>query len=525
MAVYNVTNPSSAIATVEFVPVSNGNLSFFHARTAQDRGELEKWLTSNQVDQTIVAETVIHGNPVLVTHGTKAPDAMMALLRSSGSPVTLREAEHHLQPWKMRGMMSNIGQSMNLWSAWRKPGGIATDKMAFASLNFAASYVNAKFGGQKSEDPYRLAYLKQHINKVLAEHLPESAIAPDLNEDHAAVRAEPETSKTVGQRFNGFMREHSVRIGEIGLRYMGSLAMVIPIKNWKAAGEQFKAGNIGGAIQAARNKDTTNLLTGITYLVGKTTGFFAKVPDPYNPHPSTALDRFREKYVFRLSSLIETGAAGTLAVGNFKKDKNGKRDYIGGLAGAVLMGGLISRLFAPFGEKELDKEEIFAYASDMLARVPPQNIPQAIADTAAFLSDNMKTDYGKVYTHLMTDLYRYDNIAMNLGNGREINASITPGDKEHITVMEPQRAASLTDDAFAKELDAMLNSALKDMHGINLKAANDSTLHGQESHDSTDNSKTAFTRSSSALVNKIPARSLNLGSDLSHSGKPAQIMG
>ncbi len=209
-----------------------------------------------------------------------------------------------------------------------------------------------------------------------------------------------------------------MRIGEIGLRFLGSIALAFPLKNWGAAYAQLKKGSWAGAFAAARNKDSTNFYTGVTYLTGKTIGLFSKVPDPYNPaEKHTALDTVREKYLFRLSSLVEAGAAGTLAVGNFKADKNGKRDsYIGAAAGVSLTTGLLTRLFADFGTREVDMEELYAHSTDALAVVPPDKLPQLLAEAAAGIKDHFKEksmDYGEIYTKMMTDLYRYHHIALD----------------------------------------------------------------------------------------------------------------
>jgi hypothetical protein len=151
--------------------------------------------------------------------------------------------------------------------------------------------------------------------------------------------------------------------------------------------------------------------------MGKTIGLFSKVPDPYNPKPHTMLDTIREKVLFRLSTIIETGAASTLAYGGFKKDlKTGKRDFIGGLGGTVLAGGLTTRFFADFGTRVLDREELRAHLTDCLARIPANKLSQAVADTAAVLHErygNKSPGFALIYNNLIVALYRYHGIAVS----------------------------------------------------------------------------------------------------------------
>jgi len=140
------------------------------------------------------------------------------------------------------------------------------------------------------------------------------------------------------------------------------------------------------------------------------------VPDPYNPKPHTLIDTIREKWLFRLSTAIETGAATTLAYGNFKVNpKTGKNDVVGGMGGVALMGGLTTRLFAEFGTRVLNRQELYDDLVDCFARVLPENLQQAVADTAAKLHkhyDKKSPGVAQIYERLATQLYHDYAIAV-----------------------------------------------------------------------------------------------------------------
>lgn len=434
MSVYQNTNPNAPVVSVEFAPLPEGNFTFFRIRDAEKVEDLKKWLTSSEVGQEIIAQTQTQsdGTQILVTHGHKRSEDISALLARTGENFEIPKEKTKFDPWKWRGRFSNIGQTFNLISGFQNEGKLTGPKIMFAALNFAASGVNATFGGQKSEDEYQLRHLKSNINHLLAGRLPPGTDLPNVDEDRVAMRADDEAPKTLGQKCNELMRKNSVRIGEIGLRYLGSVALAFPMTKWKPAAKLIGEGSLKEAFHIAKNPDSTNFWTGVTYLTGKTIGLFSKVPDPYNPVPSTGMDKIREKYLFQASSLIETGAAGVLAVGNAKVKNPSKhqisraaarglpapapaRDLIGAAGGATLMAGLTTRLFAKFGTREVDMDELYAHTTDVLAQASPEQLPQMLADCAASIKDHFKEkapEYGAIYLKLMTDLYRYHRIAL-----------------------------------------------------------------------------------------------------------------
>jgi hypothetical protein len=129
---------------------------------------------------------------------------------------------------------------------------------------------------------------------------------------------------------------------------------------------------------------------------------------------------------------------------DFLKQKAGqftKRDWLGGIGGLLFTGGLIIRIFAPFGVKKVDMDEVEAHASDSLAMVPPEKLRQAVADTAAYLTHHFrgnKVEFGQVYADLTKDLKEFHHISLPAGTA---NTAIA-----ETRASEPAEAAT----AFAK---------------------------------------------------------------------------
>jgi hypothetical protein len=431
MAVYNVTNPSSPFAAVEFTPVAVGNMTFFYV-APEKKTEAEKHLAD--MGQIIVSEASANGQLILVTRGSKSRDEIVQGLEAAGNTLALKEIPKKTNWWKFRGWASNVGQVLQLTSAFtEKPPGkrVEPDIFGFAVLNLAANMINIFFGGQREKDVHRLRYIKQNVNQLLISKVSEGNQPPDIEKSYSEIRKKSQPSPTVGQKFNAFMRKHSVRFGEIGLRFLGSVALVIPVtqEHWKAVAAAYRNRGIGSAALRVLNQNPTKLYAGLAYLTGKTIALFSKVPDPYNPKPPSALDRIREKYFFRTSSVIETGAASVLAIGGFTGDFGYSKNQAGkpiikplsGAGGAVFTAGLTTRFFAPFGTREVDTEEIFTYTSDFLARTPREKLPQLVTESAVLLSQNLSSDhqkltFGVIYTRLIKDLSSYYNIDLDMAN-------------------------------------------------------------------------------------------------------------
>jgi len=438
MAIYDNLRKESPLTAVEFSPVSDGNFSFFYVDSPVKKDLVKQWLTSGDVGQEVIAETSINGRPVLVTHGDKTQEELLKLLEAKGDKLTLQKKEHGLDLWTVRSALSVGGQSLQMLSAWRQlrpdkatgklvRSGIDGPTMMFAGLNMAANVMGFIFGSQKTEDEHQLAFLKEQFNNKLDGSVPAGQL-PDTDDKRDTLHRDPPPPKTVGQKTWDFLQRNSVTVGEIGLRYAAAIALTFPMQTMKPAFGKLMQGELKEAIKIGGNKDKLKFYAGLGYLAGKTIALFTKVKDPYDPKPHTWVDTLREDVLFKAGSLIEAGSGTAIAINGFTKSKidlGGKQmpDYAGGVGGLMFATGYLVRYFAKFGEKQMNMDELQAHVTDSLAKVPPEQLPQLIAECAATLKEHFKDkplDYGKLYTQMMTDLYKYHHISLdNLGTEPE----------------------------------------------------------------------------------------------------------
>ncbi len=427
MAVYNNLNNQSTLNSVEFTPVSEGNFVFFHTKPGQDQEAFKKWVTSAEVGQKIIAESTAKGQTVLVTHGDKPKEQMLETIKAHGDDLKLQLPEKKINLWKWRGVMSMIGQPLQFLSGWNKTGKRDYSIIGFAGLNMAANIVNMTFGAQKSDDKHRLSQIKNQLNDELGEKVTTVQELFRVDENRAALRHDPEGPKSAGQKASEFMQRNSVTLGEVGLRYLGGISLVAPVTRWQSAAKILsKDKSLVKALSHVANPDKKTFIAGSFWLAGKTVAFFAKTPDPYNPEPKSTIENIRENYLFKASTLSEMAGATFLAHDRMtnptRKIKLGNKvyqDYLGGVGGLLFAGAFAMRLNAPYGVKELNMDEVYAHATDTLAKTPPEKLPQLMADTAAYLTEHLKdqnVQFGEIYNKLMADLYRYHHIALdNLG--------------------------------------------------------------------------------------------------------------
>ena len=434
MTVYKNHRAESDIVSVEFSPVSSGNFSFFTLKSPQSTQKIRDWLGSAQVNQEVIAETMVDGHPILITHGDRDGKALLQFMNANGEQLEFERKSRPVNLWAVRGAMSVVGQSLQLSSAVMNKGGLDIGTLIFAVSNLAANGVNIMFGAQKTEDINRLRFLKTGFNKELGKHLEGGPGLPDVDEKRAQLRKSDDDHKTLGEKTSDFFRRYSVSVGEIGLRYLGVIGLAFPFKgkNWSKGMKALGRGELETAYKAMRNSDhgkaNIDHYIGLAYLGGKTLALFSKTPDPYSDKPHTLLDEVREKYVFKASSIIEGLAAGRLAVDRFTRKKitiGGKThaDFLGGTGGMLFTAAFITRYFADFGKREVNQDELFAHVTDSLAQMPPEKLPQLMADAAATIQSHFKDkpmDFGEVFTQMMSDLYRYHHIALdNLGTEPE----------------------------------------------------------------------------------------------------------
>lgn len=471
MPLYNNGTKDSAIASVEFSPLPEGNLTFVKLRDPVQKDAIRRWLTSAEVGQQIIAESLIDDQPILITQGKKSQAEVLGILQARGDVLKLNQPKHKTDLWKWRGTMGTVGQLGQLASAFLvMPDAMGARKVDHATLMFAVSNllangINIAFGAEKQDDKHQLHYLKEKFNHDLKPYLAAGQSLPSTDGTRAALRKESEKPKSLYGKFHDFMQHNSVWLGEIGLRYFGSFALAFPITNRQTKQFSFKGWGDGlkklskldlpGAYDVAHNKDNIySLAGGLTYLTGKSIAFTSKIPDPYDPRPHTMLDTVREHVTFHLSSLIEMCAGSTIAYDRLSLSKNPakpyklmlpelkvlgqfsgmkfKRDWFGGIGGLLFASAYLTRFFAPFGEKRLDIEELKAHVTDSLARMPADQIPQLLADCASTIKEHVKgkpVEFGQIYTQMLSDLYRYHHISLKNMPPTAIDPAAAPAEK------------------------------------------------------------------------------------------------
>jgi hypothetical protein len=437
MAIYHANNSSSGIGSVEFSPVGRGNLAFFMLRDAAKRDDLIAWLQSPEVGQHRIAETVLDGQPVIVTQGNHSPRELLHLLKQRGEVLNTHQSKEPFNWWQLRGKLGISGQLMQLTSSFLQvekavvhspsPGGtwvrkgFSVDIGIFAILNLIANFGNMFYGAQKEPDTKRLHYVKALVNEQLSPHLPSNETALSIDDNRTALRRQAVPNMHIVDQFNGFAHRHSVRFFELGLRYVAALALVIPFRreNLSKGWNLLTAGEPMAAYKAVRNTKLLEM-AGLGYIFGKTIAWFSKVRDPYDDAPHSWVDRFREDWLFTTGSIIESAAGVAIATQAFKNktiafgSSNGAmkphRDWLGVTGGAMFAIAYIARLFAKFGTKNIDVNEVIAHTSDTLVKTPSEQLPQRTAEIAATLTDHFadkKISYGEIYSRLRNDFLQF----------------------------------------------------------------------------------------------------------------------
>jgi hypothetical protein len=428
MLTYINQRPDSPLHSVEFATVEGIHYCFFRLAPHGNRAEVEALLQHAGIHQTIVTETKADGEPLLVTQGHATPEQILQALNTQGNSFAAAAAEaKKFNPWAWRGITSVIGQSLQIASSFTGVGAKA-DRSAifgFASLNLIANFINIKFGGQKKDDKRQLRLLKEQFNQQLAPYVAPGTALPDPDDNRLKAYAASEPGQTFGQQTSGFVQKYSVSAGEIGLRTVGSLSLAFPLNQMKNAVSAMKESGtlgerLGNAVSVARNSNVKTFRVGLAMLTGKFISFLAKEPDPYNPKLPSLIDHLREKVMFRLSSVVEGGAASYMAYDRFKNQKiklGGKEytDHFGGWGNMVFVGGYGVRYTAPYGTLEVNMPELYSHITDGLAKLPPEHIAPVMAKTAFDLSQHFKDkklDIATAYSEMAGMLKKHHGITL-----------------------------------------------------------------------------------------------------------------
>jgi hypothetical protein len=440
MAVYKNSKGYADTRSVEFTETPNGKLqAFFYLRSAQDIETFKKHLAEAGLRYVIEAQTNVAGTPVLVTQFESSQQDVLQWLARQGNEMVLSHHQKSLDPWIIRSFLGFGGQTLQLASAFMRPrGGVDIPILLFAATNMTANVINFMYKAQDKDDPNQLRFLKDRYNQSLSPHLKEDQAAPVVDDKRKTLRPDYKDSNRV-QSLDSFMRANSVNVGELGLRYLGAFGMVSPMTikkdgvvvkhNWWESIKKFR-------LPELEHANPFRLTAGAASIFGKTLALGSKIPDPYDTKPCSWFDNIREKYTFVTGGLIEAGAFSVLAydclVRTAKDDKTMQtrgidwsklkipgvkgvtRDWLGGIGAAMFVTGYIVRSWAKYGERHVDMEELYAHVSDTLAKLPPEKLPQLLADTAADIKthfkDDPKLDFGTIYTELTNDLKRYHHI-------------------------------------------------------------------------------------------------------------------
>jgi len=492
VTLYHNQETNSCIGTLECVAIDGKHsrevMTFYYLNDPARLDEAKALLARTLPRQNLAGETNVGGQIVLITRGRETRGDILGQWHRASQDFVKEVEPKKFNPWKWRGMMSNVGQSLQVVSAaFKNKKGFDSSVLGFALFNLAANMINVVFGAEKRPDVHRLRYLKAEFNQQITPFLEEGASLPDPNDTLTKDRAD-EKSETIGDKATGFLRRNSVTFGEIGLRYVGSLNLAFPFtRMFREAPKAFQAaeGSFGtklmAGVKAARNKEGLLFAAGMGWLVGKTIGLGSKIPDPYNPKPHTTLDTIREKFLFKISTTFEILGAGTLMVTAFKPGKvtaenpNGvklftrernywvpeafksekfiQRDWFGALGGLFFTTGLSTRYVAPFGTREVDTKELCAHIANGLAKAPADKLPQLVADSALAIKTqfpDQPLEFGAIYTSLVHELEHYHHITLLKPHASlKLITAVEPEHKQAASPSSPVQPSTRIDAASA----------------------------------------------------------------------------
>jgi hypothetical protein len=438
MKVYVGKSENCPIQTAEFVEIEGTHYALLHVGANTGVQAVNAALTRMPERSVLVTEMAHESGDITVLCKMPCPpDVMLEALAANGHELQPEPPEKKaFNPWFWRGATSIVGQSLQIVSSLNTydPKKIGDDGrptnapdgalLGFAVMNLAANACNMIFGSQHKPDVHQLKQLKESFNQQWQPYIITASGLPSV--DEKAMQRRPTVPRSLGEKLYDFARSQSVTLGEVGLRMAGTTSLIFPITTWSTAIPMAMRGDFAGAYNFAINKDQTTLKAGVATMVGKISGLLATEQDPYNPEPKTALDIFRQDIAFKLSSLIEGGAAaymmhdrftnkyttigykGRLDSPDFEPKGTLRRDWAGTMGNAAFIDGYIMRYFAKVGSLDVDMKELCAHISDGMAQLPKEMIPDALAATALGLKlhfhDKKDITASGIYTAVEQDL-------------------------------------------------------------------------------------------------------------------------
>ncbi len=483
------SNPNGNIKAAEFSQSDYAHVAMFEVQQGVDAAALLA-----HVPVTILTQTEKAGRNIVIAQVNKTEGAVLQALEGKGEMlVDAPEEKKGFDPMFARGAASIVGQGLQIASGLTvfdeekyrhnkdhpndQKSALGMDVLGFAGLNLAANFSNMIFGSQHKTDDNHTRMLKERFNDNIANYAENADALPDPNA--RAMDSRPPEKLSFAQKAYKFGQEQSITFGEVGLRTLGTMALIFPVNNLAPAFQKLKNEGVGAAFQEALNTDENGHLnktgmSGAGMLLGKVTSMLAKEKDPYNPKDANWLDTFREDYAFKTSTVIETGATAYMMVDRLKNKKsllgvdkeeldksindgtfnvdNLNPDYLGGLGNLVFLGGYGMRFGASVGSMDADKEELYAHAADALMALNPADIPEALAGAAISLKEHFKEDstmtVTDVYTGIVKELEQQHNITISdlvkqqLSENNIVSAKGLRADEMDMDVTPPRQKVS-----------------------------------------------------------------------------------
>lgn len=439
MAVYKNNNPDekSIFASVDLDDTNN--TAFFFVKNEVDVEKAKNSLAA--AGQTIVAQSYVKGHTVLITQGTISKEELFDKISTAqGDKFELVPPEEKTNlkwikenGWKLRGGSSVVGQSATLFSAFNS---VSTkDALAgnlkpkfdpatgvFAILNLTANFVNYFFGGQKEADNKGLDKFDEIIADEVNRYLPndKKQLSPEDVRKLSYMNDKEREAHEKDQGFWGVLKRNSVQLGEVGLRTLGSLALVFNYKKLGAGFKELTQGNVVKAFDVAKTQDTFTRTAGLGMVAGKIMGLSAQTQDPNNP-PTTYWGEIRQKVLWIASSFTEMVAQSSFIYDRAVNKKlviNGKAhsDVVGAVGNTILtVPPYPTRLVLPYGKKVLDIDEVQARLLDEVHKLPQDKIPEVLARVTARMVEHIGEDspsFTELYRKLVNKLEEYHSISV-----------------------------------------------------------------------------------------------------------------
>jgi hypothetical protein len=407
------------------------------------------------VPVSIMTATHKDDNVVVIGQVTQTEGAVLDALAAKGENFVDAPAEKKgFDPMFWRGAASIVGQGLQIASgltvfdaekhahniapenAANQKNALGMDVIGFAALNLTANFCNMIFGSQHKTDDNHTKLLKEQFNNNIKSFVEDAHNLPDPTAK--AMDSRPPKPMTIAQKAYDFGRAQSITFGEVGLRTLGTMALIFPVNNLAPAFQKLREGDAGAAFFTALNTNPDGTLSktgwsGVGMLAGKITSMLAKEKDPYNPKDPNFFDKFREDYAFKTSTAIESAATGYMMFDRLQNKKSTlglskevlahdidaaslKPDYLGTAGNGVFLLGYGMRFGASVGSLDADKQELYAHAADALVQLKLADIPEALAGAALSLKDHFKADSSmtvtEVYTGIVKELEQQHNITI-----------------------------------------------------------------------------------------------------------------